>query len=408
MSDKIICPILELYRGKIYCDIIKNFTYNIINKLGSKIFSYKKTCMRTLTNLLSSWIFTLYIEYGNNNDPFFPDSFNNITVLKETLLNFCKYDVNIIEPENIITPILDNFIIFINSQIELLENYKNSNKYFNKKNNYTIIKEKVFQKRNNTNILFYKYNINVLFFIKNKRLQNILENILIPEEVYEKMISNYNGYEEYLDLYIWIIIFRYQLLGSNNHQLGVLPKIIYQMEKDYNLKFECFASAINCTHKNFCSIYDDIEKYFGSKGNFFNYKIVEGTYGFNPPYQKEIINKGIYKILDHLEEAYEKKFNLTFILTIPIWDKKEQEILNQEPKIDYGEFEIINVIKSSKYFIGIKIILKENFTYLDHNFKLLKNKTIQNTYIILLSTNNITMNANNITMDAINNYNFYE
>jgi hypothetical protein len=173
------------------------------------------------------------------------------------------------------------------------------------------------------------------------------------------------------------------------------------MDKDYNLKFECFASAINFTHKNFCSVYYDVEKYFGSKGNFFNYKIVKGTYGFNPPYQKEIINKGIYKILNHLEEACINNNDLTFILTIPIWDKQEQELLNQEQKIDYGEFEIINIVKSSKYFIGIKIILKENFTYLDHNFKLFKNKTIQNTYIILLSTQNITM-------DAINNYNFYE
>ena len=33
------------------------------------------------------------------------------------------------------------------------------------------------------------------------------------------------------------------------------------------------------------------------------------------------------------------------------------------------------------------MISKENFTYIDHNFKLSKNKTIQNTYVIILSTN---------------------
>ena len=33
------------------------------------------------------------------------------------------------------------------------------------------------------------------------------------------------------------------------------------------------------------------------------------------------------------------------------------------------------------------MVAKENFTYIDHNFKLSKNKTIQNTYVIILSTN---------------------
>ena len=33
------------------------------------------------------------------------------------------------------------------------------------------------------------------------------------------------------------------------------------------------------------------------------------------------------------------------------------------------------------------MIAKENFTYIDYNFKLSKNKTIQNTYVIILSIN---------------------
>ena len=46
------------------------------------------------------------------------------------------------------------------------------------------------------------------------------------------------------------------------------------------------------------------------------------------------------------------------------------------------------------------MISKENFTYIDHNFKLFKNKTIQNTYVIILSSDNT------INIDCLLNYNF--
>jgi hypothetical protein len=179
-------------------------------------------------------------------------------------------------------------------------------------------------------------------------------------------------------------------LGSNNHQLAVLPKIITSMEKDFELNFECFASAINTSQKQFCSIFNDVEQYFGSKGNFFNLIPSEGTFSCNPPYEKEIIYKCIYKIFDHLEESFNNDLKLTFLITIPIWDIEGQLLIsNDKPKINYGDFEIIKKIKESKFFIGLRMISKENFTYIDHNFKLFKNKTIQHTYIIVLSTKNI-------------------
>ena len=49
--------------------------------------------------------------------------------------------------------------------------------------------------------------------------------------------------------------------------------------------------------------------------------------------------------------------------------------------------EIIKKISESEFHIITRMIAKENFTYIDHNFKLSKNKTIQNTYVIILSTN---------------------
>jgi len=396
-----IDPILELYRGKIYCQIIKMFIHIVTDKLGTEIFSIKKSYPRTLTNLLSSWMFTLYAFDSNINDPFFPDSFSNMIPLKITLLDFCKYNENqSINYEEIIDQILLKFMEYIEIQKEILDKYKISPFYLNSKDNYTITKKSFIQKRENTNVTFYKFKIAVSFGIKDKRLINILDNILLPVDVYNKLKINFTGINKDLDTIIWIIIFRYQLLGSNNHQLGVLPKIISTMNKDYGLTFECFASAINSSLSKYCSIYYDLEKYFGSQGNFFKADLIEGTYSFNPPYQKDIMDKGILKLFELLNNAKINDKKLTFIMTIPIWDKEGQEILNQHNKIDYGDFDIIKDVKNSEFFIGLRIISKENFTYLDHNFKLYKNKTIQNTYIIMMSTDKT------IDFTHINNYNF--
>jgi len=399
-NKSIIDPILELYRGKIYCQIIKMFIHIVTQNLGTDIFSVKKSFPRTLTNLLSSWMFTLYAFESNYNDPFFPDCFQNSEPLKITLLDFCKYDNKIKDYNIIVDKIIKEFINFLNIQIEILNKYKISPFYLNSKDNYKISKKIFNQIRNKESVYFYKFKINVSFGIKDKRLINILDNILLPIDVYNKLKTNYTGNLKDIDIIIWIIIFRYQLLGSNNHQLGILPEIIEKMVEDYNLKFECFASSINSTLDNYCSIYYDLEKNFGSQGNFFKIELTDGTYSFNPPYQKDIMDNGIRRLLGFLENAKNNYKKLTFIMTIPIWDKEGQEILNQQNKIDYGDFEIIKEVKESAYFIGLRLILKDEFTYLDHNFKLYKNKTIQNTYIIMLSTDT------NIDFSKILNYKF--
>ena len=53
------------------------------------------------------------------------------------------------------------------------------------------------------------------------------------------------------------------------------------MKIDLNFNFECFASTINSNTLNFCSLYYDVEKYFGSVGDFFNIDIEEGVFSFN-------------------------------------------------------------------------------------------------------------------------------
>jgi hypothetical protein len=52
----------------------------------------------------------------------------------------------------------------------------------------------------------------------------------------------------------------------------------------------------------------------------------------------------------------------------------------------------MKTIRESVYLKKITMIPKEDFTYLDHNFNLYKNRTIQNTYIIVLSNTQYDFN----------------
>ena len=216
-------PILELYRGKTYCNIINYFIYIVTKNLGKNIFNLKKSYQRTLTNILSSWMFNLYVFTSSHitSDPFLPKNCININILKITLLDFCKNDTDIKDVELIIDTLLNEFTIYYNSQYDNLINYSKSIFYINEKNNYKIIKKKIIQKRDNQNIDFYKFTIIINFAITNEKLENILNNILVPIDVYNKMCTNYSGNIKVIDHYIWSIVFRYQLLGSNNHQLGI-------------------------------------------------------------------------------------------------------------------------------------------------------------------------------------------
>ena len=69
-------------------------------------------------------------------------------------------------------------------------------------------------------------------------------------------------------------------------------------------------------------------------------------------------------------------------------------------EIDYEDFSIVKKILGSKFFKIKLMISKNNFTYLDHNFHLFKNSTIQNTYVIILSNDSST------DFSKINAYNF--
>jgi hypothetical protein len=392
--------ILELYRGKLYIDILNNFIMLCTSKLGYNIFNIKKSYRRTLSNILSSWMFSLYSDYDFIFDSFFPNNFNNHKdKLKIILLNFCQNNKESEEKNkktinSIIQSLIKNFKINLSKltkykeEINIYYTYKISTSNFIKKD-----------------LQYIKFNIFTNINIFNNHMNNILNNIIIPINNYNKIKTKYtnnnttnNNFNELL----WILIFRYNLLSSNNYQLSLLPNIFKRLEGKINLQFESFSSALNFNLNYYCSIYYDIEKYFGSYGNFFDLIPISGVYNFNPPFQKDIIEEGINRIILYLSKAVINNKKLTFIITIPVWDFKGKKLIknNNNNSLNFGDFVIMDKIRKSNYFKGLLIISKNDFSYFDYNNYLTKNITIQNTYLIILSNNE------NHKIDIVENMNF--
>ena len=124
--------ILEIYKGKLYCNLLKNFIKVCNLNFNEKIFTLKKSFSRTLTNLLSSWFFSLYSKYDFTSDSFFPSNFHDTNLLEIILLDYCSVDKSITDKEqkikNIITNLKDSYKIIL----EQLNVYLNSEFYQHK------------------------------------------------------------------------------------------------------------------------------------------------------------------------------------------------------------------------------------------------------------------------------------
>jgi len=197
-----------------------------------------------------------------------------------------------------------------------------------------------------------------------------------------------NDIDNYLDRYIYCLLFRYSYMDAGNQQLAINEEI-KNLFKVYGVEFELFGSAINSISNNYCSLFYDIEKYFGSQDNFFNIEITKGIYWCNPPYDNTIMNKTAKKIVNILENNE----NVGFLVTIPIWDDYTQKLMNEKTinKIyrnyqkdnnpnTYKDFKIYSILKP--YIKDELMIPKNNIYYF--NYRKFYNINSVNTYMLIV------------------------
>lgn len=188
---------------------------------------------------------------------------------------------------------------------------------------------------------------------------------------------------------IYILLLRYHYISSGSTQASIKPAFKKILREALNIKIELFASGINSSFMTYCSVFYDIESFFGSIGSFFNTKILSGYYEINPPFEINIINKIFKKIADELIRAEKDKQNLLFFIVIP-------------------KFNLSNIIYFSKMqqFLKFKkLVDKSQFPYVYYNqhYTYAITKNIIDTYILIYHTSYIK-NAVKKNVTHFNNY----
>jgi hypothetical protein len=314
LRSKIIHNLINIFKREIY----QQFKGKIKNL--NKIFKYNK-----LDELVQKWA---WFQYNNKTiqDDVIPYVSNNIYNFKDFITDFNNI-LNINISENQFTKIKNKIASYLSNSFKLYTQIKDNNNInlVITKSNETITYTIKYDESIN-----YAFNFNNVKNSKNIQLTgNTTEFTLnIHTNLYTHL---YNRFTETTvidnnvnpDKYIYCLVFRYSYIDSGNQQLAINRKI-KDMFKLCGVDFELFGSGINVVSKYYCSLFYDIEKYFGSQGNFFDIELKEGIYWCNPPYDEIIMENAAKKIITTINNNK----NIAFLVTIPIWDNytKKQEI----------------------------------------------------------------------------------
>lgn len=135
---------------------------------------------------------------------------------------------------------------------------------------------------------------------------------------------------------ICAVILRYATLGSMGHQFGVPRHIKDALRDRLGANFELMASALNHHYDNYCSLFYDVERVFGSCGPINRVAPLEGVFISNPPYEEGILSTMLDVLTRALEVAEKNGKYLIFLFGLPDWR-------DDPPLPFYGKF------RGSKY-----------------------------------------------------------
>lgn len=313
----------------------------------------------------------------------------------EIIAKFCWKNIGPIDP---VIP-YNSSGVYDSSQLEIdLNNkgIKKSNELIESFDFPNVLKKVMEETKKLLNHYASDSNVSVEYI--NERLVYNKDFVLpLSKAVIDNLDKYYNpiGSVDRLSLYFCVLC-RYGLMDGKNQQLSVHPLFKNQIKKIYGTDFELFGSCINRSSKYYCSLYYDLEKHFGSQGNFFDIELSQGNYLVNPPFDEDLMEQTMVKIIESLES----EMPLSFIITIPVWDpktSKELSIKYKTPFFDMGPYKAIEIIDNHPQFIMAKHVLpKSNFPY--YNMYTGKAVPAANTYVILLKNK-----ASKVTSIGIDN-----
>ena len=407
-NNDIISPYNEILRYIVINGLNTCFEIKL-KELDNKIYNTNelfKNNNSKMNELINKWC---WHQYMNNNCkdyviPYIEDESYKF----DMLINDLNYILNIKNSEyelNYEHELIKNLKSTISNYLYI--EYRNYIKYINQidTNNIIVnINKEIIDKRIK---LTYSYNRDYNIYIHSKVYNRIKKKLIINSINYNLIINYQKDIDVLLDNYIFCLIFRYSYMESGNQQLAINYNI-KKLFKKLGVNFELFGSCINSISYNYCSLFYDIEKYFGSYGNFFDLIINKGVYWCNPPYDELILDNTAIKLLNILND--EQK-NVIFLITLPIWDTYTQNKLKKESndyiKRNYNidtnkdlhkDFNIYYLLKD--YIQDELVIPKYRISYF--NYRKYCSINAVNTYMLIVYNKKII--SNEIASKLHNNF----
>jgi len=115
---------------------------------------------------------------------------------------------------------------------------------------------------------------------------------------------------------IYCVLSRYHSVLGHGFQMALSEHVFDVLRSWFNVRFECFASPLNCTCAEYASAFPLVDKCFGATGNFFNLHPRHGSFEANPPFIEEVMIAMVTHIHNLLEHATGP---MSFVIIIPGW-----------------------------------------------------------------------------------------
>ena len=292
----VISPEIEHHRNM----VLKRLAKHILTSLKTQgiTIRHRKRPEDRVSLLVSEYVFSYFSSKTDSRvDGIIPHDNQNDTVIPNFLKNICMSGNKRLSPEQIrdVVEILDLSSV-CNTEIDRLKCRKYSSDTPLTATGSTVFGYNFYYERDGCG---YSYDIS---FDVLKRVKGRFDKYKVT-----------HPHNQDFNSLLMCMLMRYDSLGSLNHQLAMPIKVREEFRQSTGVNFECFASPINAYYDNYCSMFYDIEKYFGSQGPIQNMTFLSGVFMANPPYEEKILSQLMTKIKEAPPEA-------SFIFGMPKWD----------------------------------------------------------------------------------------
>jgi len=153
--------------------------------------------------------------------------------------------------------------------------------------------------------------LNADHFVKLRRLYELTNG-----EAYDE--------DEFL-LAAYAVVCRYdaaqggQYRFAGGHHTALHGEVFDVLRDAFGVSCELFASPLNCRWPQYCSRYADVDRAFGSLGDYANFRPAVGSYEVNPPFDEDVVQSMAAHLFECLSSA---SGDLTFVVITPHWPNR--------------------------------------------------------------------------------------